>query len=160
MAKANATKHGVLDRVRFLSGDLLEPLVGETFYFIVSNPPYIPHEDMKNLAAGVRDYEPHLALDGGLGGFEVFERLIAQVGAGLVKGGYLLIEIGAPQEKGSGKGSANCRSLNWPRQYSIIQGIQELSRRGGSLDLSFRARGNLRTLNDQSGHFRDLALGN
>ena len=101
MAKSNATKLGVIERMRFLQGDLLAPVSGDSFDFIVSNPPYIAREDLKNLPVGVRDFEPRLALDGGPGGFEVFERLIAQVGASLVKGGFLLIEIGAPQEKGA-----------------------------------------------------------
>jgi release factor glutamine methyltransferase len=101
VAKSNATKHGVIERMRFLHGDLLVPVTGETFDFIVSNPPYIAREELRNLPVGVRDFEPRLALDGGPGGFEVFERLVAQVGTCLVKGGYLLIEIGAPQEKGA-----------------------------------------------------------
>ncbi len=101
VAKANAAKHGVMERLRFLQGDLLAPVTGETFDFIVSNPPYIAHEDLKNLPVGVREFEPHLALDGGPGGFEVFDRLISQIGPCLTKGGYLLIEIGAPQEKGA-----------------------------------------------------------
>ncbi len=101
VAKANAAKQGVMERLRFLHGDLLAPVSGETFDFIVSNPPYIAHEDLKNLPVGVRDFEPRLALDGGPGGFEVFDRLISQIGPCLLSGGYLLIEIGAPQEKGA-----------------------------------------------------------
>lgn len=99
LARRNAEKHGVGERIRFLQGDLLEPLsAGETFDFIVSNPPYIPHGDIPGLAVGVRDYEPHLALDGGQDGYEVFERLIRAARAYLAEGGQLLIEIGSPQE--------------------------------------------------------------
>jgi release factor glutamine methyltransferase len=100
VAKANAARHEVLDRLRFLQGDLFEPVpASETFDFVVSNPPYIAQEDVKNLPPGVRDFEPRLALDGGPGGFAVFERLIDQARARLRPGGYLLVEIGAPQEK-------------------------------------------------------------
>jgi release factor glutamine methyltransferase len=100
VAGVNAARHGV--QIRFLQGDVLAPVpAGETFDFIVSNPPYIAHEDMKDLPAGVRDYEPHLALDGGPGGFAVFDRLIEQARPRLEPGGYLLVEIGAPQEKGA-----------------------------------------------------------
>ena len=48
---------------------------------------------------GVRDYEPHLALDGGPGGFAVFDRLVDQARTSLKPGGYLIVEIGAPQEE-------------------------------------------------------------
>ncbi len=65
----------------------------------MSNPPYIAHEDMDKLPAGVRDFEPHLALDGGPGGFAVFDRLIDEAPTRPGAGGYLLVEIGAPQEE-------------------------------------------------------------
>ena len=67
--------------------------------FVLSNPPYIPHEEMDQLPRGVRDFEPHLALDGGPGGFVVFDRLIAGAKDRLNLGGHLIIEIGAPQEQ-------------------------------------------------------------
>jgi release factor glutamine methyltransferase len=100
VAKANAERHGVVDRIQFLAGDLFSPLAaGERFDFILSNPPYIPHEDMDRLPPGVRDFEPHLALDGGPGGFAVFDRLIAEAKDRLNPGAYLIVEIGALQEQ-------------------------------------------------------------
>lgn len=99
VATQNAVKHGVADRLRFLHGDLFEPVpAGERFDFVLSNPPYIAHEEMASLPRGVRQYEPHLALDGGPGGFAVFERLVARAPDFLVPGGYLILEIGTPQE--------------------------------------------------------------
>jgi release factor glutamine methyltransferase len=99
VATRNAAKHGVAERVRFLQGDLFAPLSeGERFDFILSNPPYIPRDDIAGLQAGVRDYEPHLALDGGADGLEVLGRLVAGAPARLKPGGYLLVEIGSPQE--------------------------------------------------------------
>ena len=99
--RRNALKHGVSDRVRFLLGDVFTPLASsERFDFVVSNPPYIPHEHVGRLEAGVRDYEPHLALDGGLDGFAVFDRLLAGAPAFLQPGGYLIVEIGSPQGAG------------------------------------------------------------
>ena len=72
IAQENAAKHGVAERIRFLHGDLFAPLAAdERFHFIVSNPPYIADEDMPKLPVGVREYEPHLALQGGPGGFVV-----------------------------------------------------------------------------------------
>ena len=70
----------------------------DKFDFVLSNPPYIATADLSGLPRGVRDYEPQLALDGGLGGFVVFDRLVAAGGAYLKPGGYLIVEIGSPQE--------------------------------------------------------------
>lgn len=98
VAGRNAQRHGVADRIRFLHGDLFAPVpAGERFEFVLSNPPYIPHADLASLAAGVRDYEPHLALDGGADGFAVFDRILAGARDFLEPGGYLIVEIGAPQ---------------------------------------------------------------
>jgi release factor glutamine methyltransferase len=99
VAKRNAVKHGVSDRILFLLGDLFAPLPEfMKFDIIISNPPYIPTGDLATLEAGVRDFEPRLALDGGPTGFEVFDRLIAGAVARLKPGGYLIVEIGSPQE--------------------------------------------------------------
>ena len=122
VASRNAQRHKVADRIRFLSGDLFAPLsepgvpssepgalaTGEArFDFILSNPPYIAHEDIPTLPRGVRDYEPHLALDGGPGGFAIFDRLIAGAVPHLRPGGYLIVEIGSPQEKPAREQLAN-----------------------------------------------------
>jgi release factor glutamine methyltransferase len=99
VARRNAAKHGLSERIRFLHGDLFAPIGSEErFDFILSNPPYIAHEDMANLPVGVRDYEPHQALDGGSGGYAVFDRLIREAPRYLKPGGYLIVEIGSPQE--------------------------------------------------------------
>lgn len=100
IAQENAAKHGVAERIRFLEGDLFSRLdATEQFHCIVSNPPYIPDEDIAKLPVGVRAYEPHQALKGGPGGFVVFDRLIAESRSRLLPGGYLIVEIGSPQEK-------------------------------------------------------------
>jgi len=99
IARGNAAHQGVAERIRFLEGNLFSPLNEfERFEIIVCNPPYIPTGEIKNLPPGVRDYEPAQALDGGLDGFEVFERLVDDARARLTEGGWLLVEIGAPQE--------------------------------------------------------------
>jgi release factor glutamine methyltransferase len=100
VARRNAVKHGVANRVRFLQGDLLAALpADEQFDFIVSNPPYIATEELAKLPPGVRDYEPRVALDGGPGGYQVVKRLIEQARRHLKPGGYLILEIGSAQEK-------------------------------------------------------------
>jgi release factor glutamine methyltransferase len=100
VAQRNAVKHNVNDRIRFLAGDLFAPLEpDERFDFILSNPPYIAHEELAKLPVGVRDYEPKPALDGGPGGFALLERLLDEARKYLEPGGHLIVEIGAPQEK-------------------------------------------------------------
>ncbi len=99
VAQRNAARHGLAERIRFLQGDLFAPIPpGEKFDFILSNPPYIPHDDLPRLPVGVRDYEPHMALDGGPGGFVVFDRLAGEARNWLTSGGSLIVEIGSPQE--------------------------------------------------------------
>ncbi len=98
VAARNAAKHGVSDRIQFLTGDLFAPISdGDRFDFILCNPPYIPSDEIKSLAVGVRDYEPHLALDGGADGFAVFDHLVSEAAQRLISGGHLIVEIGAPQ---------------------------------------------------------------
>jgi release factor glutamine methyltransferase len=100
VARRNAARHKVAERIRFFQGDLLDAVPpGETFDFIVSNPPYIPSAVIDQLDPDVREHEPRLALDGGPDGFLVFDRLIDQTPARLVPGGWLLVEIGAEQEQ-------------------------------------------------------------
>jgi release factor glutamine methyltransferase len=99
VAARNAAKHGVADRVRFLQGDLFAPIpAGEHFDFVLSNPPYIPHDELAKLPVGVRDYEPQRALDGGPDGYAVFDRLVEGARGYLKSGGCLIVEIGSPQE--------------------------------------------------------------
>src|SRR5262249_41634264 len=100
VAERNAARHGLAARIRFLPGDLFAPIPPlEQFDFILSNPPYIAHEDMDKLPVEVRHYEPHVALDGGPGGFAVFDRLGGPARQSRKPGGYLILETGSPQEK-------------------------------------------------------------
>ena len=99
VARRNAANNKVEDRITFFQGDLFAPLPADAkFDFVVSNPPYIPTGDIAGLPVGVRNYEPHQALDGGPDGFAVFDRLIAEAGKHLKPGGHLIVEIGSPQE--------------------------------------------------------------
>ncbi len=99
VARGNAAKLGLADRVDFRPGDLLAPVAGEgPFDAILSNPPYIPTATVATLEPGVADYEPHLALDGGEDGLRVVDRLIAEAVPLLKVGGHLILEIGSDQE--------------------------------------------------------------
>ncbi|WP_081666964.1 peptide chain release factor N(5)-glutamine methyltransferase [Paenibacillus pinihumi] len=93
VARTNAARHGVGGRVQFVQGDLLGPfaqqrpgsggspgeLAGLRADVLVSNPPYIPAGDLPHLQREVRDYEPHLALDGGADGLDPYCRMLEQL---------------------------------------------------------------------------------
>ena len=98
IARANADKHKIGDRIRWLCGDLFAPLAtGEAFDLIVSNPPYIASAEIETLSADVRLHEPRSALDGGPDGLDVIRRLIADAPQHLTPQGKLLIEISGEQ---------------------------------------------------------------
>lgn len=99
VAKRNAAKHGVAERMTFRQGDLFGALpAGATFDMVVSNPPYIAQGEFASLAPDVRDHEPRIALDGGPDGLAFYRRITAGVGPLLKPGGSLLLEIGWTQE--------------------------------------------------------------
>ena len=93
LARQNVERHGLTERVRLLQGDLFGPLT-EPVDMIVSNPPYTILADIDE---GVRRYEPHLALDGGADGLDLYRRLLGQAPDYLRSGGVILLEIGATQ---------------------------------------------------------------
>ena len=93
IARRNARRLGVDDRVEFFEGDLLTPLFGQVFHLIVANLPYVPKPAFADMAPEVRDYEPHLALDGGADGLDLIRRAVAGAPEVLTGGGALFLEI-------------------------------------------------------------------
>lgn len=133
LARENAQRHNLENRVRFLQGDLFAPLAqDERFDFIVSNPPYIASEEIPKLPVGVRQYEPHLALDGGPGGFKVFDRLIDEARRHLRPGGHIIVEIGSPQEE-----HARAKIVSYS-EYQLAPTVHDHSRHPRVLKASFR----------------------
>ncbi len=101
VASNNAVRHGVTDRVSLLVGDLYTPVIkAEHINAVVSNPPYIPTEEIERLASGVKDYEPRQALDGGADGLDFYKRLTSGLSffPGLPE--LLAFEVGAGQAQG------------------------------------------------------------
>jgi release factor glutamine methyltransferase len=99
IAKRNAARHNVTDRIEFVETDLLSALPnipddGPYFDLIVSNPPYIAESEAAALPREVRDHEPHSALFGGPTGFEVYDRLVAESETRLRDRGILVLELG------------------------------------------------------------------
>ncbi len=101
LARRNAARHGVVDRIRFLQGDGFAAVpAGSRFDLIISNPPYIPSGDIPSLQPEVRDYDPHRALDGGADGLDYGRRLAAEAGQFLGPQGRLMFEFGDGQAEG------------------------------------------------------------
>ena len=98
VARRNASRHNVSERIQFLSGDLLLPLgalgLEEKLDCVLSNPPYVAERDLPVLQREVRDWEPRMALVGGPSGLEIYQRLLPQALRFLKPGGTLIMEIG------------------------------------------------------------------
>ena len=98
VAKANGQRCGLAKRVEWHCGDLFAPLHGtEPFDLVAANPPYVRRSDLAQLAPEVRDYEPHLALDGGEDGLAYYRRIAEEAADFIRPGGYLLLEVGDGQ---------------------------------------------------------------
>lgn len=95
VARMNCCRHELENRIKFLHGDLFEPIAARTaaFDLIVSNPPYISSQEFSRLAPEIRSWEPMLALDGGEDGLHYYRRIIAQAQNYLADGGLLALEL-------------------------------------------------------------------
>lgn len=101
VARKNAERHGVRDRIEFLEGDLLMPLAERGLEgavdVLASNPPYVNEESRELLQREVRNWEPHTALFAGVDGLDFYRRLIAESPHYLKPGGYVVLEMGFSQ---------------------------------------------------------------
>jgi release factor glutamine methyltransferase len=98
VARENAERTGAVPGVRFLAGDLDEPLTADAkFDLVTANPPYIPTAEIERVDADVRDFEPRIALDGGPDGLDVVRRVVNVARRRLRPGGVLAVEVGAGQ---------------------------------------------------------------
>ena len=99
IAKMNAKKHGVEDRIEFLLGDMWQGMIDLSLVFdvIVSNPPYIASDHISSLPPEVRDHEPRSALDGGEQGMHFIKEIIKEAPKYLDTGGWVLLEMDPEQ---------------------------------------------------------------
>ena len=119
VAKQNATRNNVTERIEFLHGNGFEALVGRVtpcapdsdtterpyqsadpiplFDLIISNPPYIPSAEIETLDPEVRDFDPRDALDGGPDGLDFYRRFAAEARGFLKSGGTIMVEFGDGQ---------------------------------------------------------------
>jgi release factor glutamine methyltransferase len=99
VARGNAERLGVKDRIEFKCGDLFAPFAGKAarFDMILSNPPYLSAEAFETLSPEVRDHEPRSALDGREQGMYYITRILKEAADYLVPGGWILIEMDPEQ---------------------------------------------------------------
>jgi release factor glutamine methyltransferase len=97
VARANLAAAAPGAPVELREGSVYEPVAGETFDVVVSNPPYVRDDERDGLDAEVRDWEPASALFAGADGLDVVRRLVAGAAAMLRPGGLLALEVGAAQ---------------------------------------------------------------
>ena len=96
IARFNAEKFNVTDRINFYEGSLFEPLAGKKFDVVISNPPYVLSGDMDNLQPEIST-EPRIALDGGADGLDFYRQIIDAAPNFLNDDGFLAVEVGANQ---------------------------------------------------------------
>jgi len=125
VARRNAERLGVKDRIDFKCGDWFTPFAGKTtrFDMILSNPPYIPAEAMETLSPEVRDHEPRSALDGGEQGMVHIHRILREAAGYLVPGGWILMEMDPEQTPKA------VRIIEETEQFTEHRRIQDYSRR-------------------------------
>lgn len=134
VARKNALRNGVADRVCFMVMDLFEAMEGrQSFDLIVSNPPYVSDAEILDLAPEIANYEPRSALrGGGKRGLALIRKILQEFGAHLKPGGSLLIEIGLGQaeilEEGISRDLAG--SFEFIRDYSGVKRVLHVFGKG------------------------------
>ena len=124
VARANAARLQLTERVRFLESDLLaalDPILA--FDFIVSNPPYVGEGEEDKVQREVRKFEPRVAVFAGPDGLDIIRRLVPQALAALNPSGWLLLEIGYTQEAQVLELLAGHHSWSVLRSVADLQGI-------------------------------------
>ena len=128
IARKNINFHGLSKKIKVLKSDLFNAFGANKKDFwdlIVSNPPYVPTEDFPSLSREVLS-EPRLALDGGLKGMAVIDRLLKETVYFLKKDGWLLIEIGKGQANLVTKKLSSKKEFGRPRFIKDYTGIERV----------------------------------
>ena len=122
IARANATRHTMQDRISFQEADLLDGVPPESFDFVVSNPPYVGESEEEQVQLEVRKFEPRNAFFAGPTGLEIIERLVPQASSVLRPGGWLVMEISGSIADGVP------RLLSAWQEFRITKDLQGISR--------------------------------
>jgi len=123
LAEKNAASNGVRNSITFVEGDLFAAVKAnqKSFDLIISNPPYIPTEEIPLLPPGIRDYEPRIALDGGFDGLEYYRQVVEQSHDYLKPGGCLILEVG------NGQSQDVCTIISRTGGFSLPETLRDLS---------------------------------
>ena len=123
VAEKNAAANGVTTSITFVEGDLFAAVKakGKSFDLIVSNLPYIQTKEIPLLPPGIRDYEPHIALDGGFDGLEYYRKVVEESHDYLRPGGCLLLEVGDKQSQDV------CTIISRTGGFSLPETLKDLS---------------------------------
>ena len=125
LAKENAVKNNLAERIEFLQGDGFAAFPNDMrFDLIISNPPYIPSAEIATLQPEVRDFDPRTALDGGVDGLDFYRRFAAEAKPFLKSDGKIMLEFG--------DGQADTISKIFENEKWIVEAVKE--------DYSQRAR--------------------
>ncbi len=119
IARSNAERRRLTQRIQFLEGNLLSSIEAECCDMIVSNPPYVAANERESLSIEVRNHEPPTALFSGATGYEIYARLIPDAMRVLKPQGWLLLEIGHGQQ-------ATIRDMLEKGGYSAIRFVDDL----------------------------------
>ena len=138
---------GLADRITFLEGDLLSPLLAEraAVDLLVANLPYVTEDEYAALPPGIRDYEPRGALVAGPDGLDAIRRLLHTARPYLAPGGVILLEIGAAQ----GAAVSSLAAAAFPE--ARIRVIPDYS--GRDRIVQIETRGYTETHNDHQTHY-------
>ena len=126
IARANAEKHQVADKINFLKGNLLEPLSKEKFDLIVFNPPYVKTAELKELQPEIKKYEPKKALLGGEEGLDYYQKIIDQAHNYLKNRGCLVFEVGAGQADKVSDLIQETKLYKQPKKVKDYSGIERV----------------------------------
>lgn len=96
VARDNLCRLGLQDRSKVINGEWSSLPIG-SYELIVTNPPYIPTQDIETLSAEVRLFDPRMALDGGIDGLDAYRQIIPIIANSLVSGGICALEVGSNQ---------------------------------------------------------------
>lgn len=127
LARENAMRLGLADRVEFRAGALFDALrPGERFDVVVSNPPYIAEAEREGLAPEVREWEPELALFAPGEGLSVIEALVEGAPAHLREGGLLALEVGLGQAERVAECMESTGAFDAPRIVRDLAGRERI----------------------------------
>ncbi len=128
IARANAERHNVADRIEFVVGDLSSALRERTsaFFLLLSNPPYIPTSELNGLAPEIRLFEPREALDGGEDGMDCHRRILIGTLPFIQAGGWILLEVHDGQSRVLADFMFNSGNFQQVEIHPDYQGVERL----------------------------------